>query len=239
MKTIFYKADERGYANHGWLKSHHTFSFANYFDENKINFGMLRVVNDDEVLGGGAFGLHPHRDMEIISIPLKGALLHSDNMGNTGIINKGDIQVMSAGTGIMHSEENASASEVVKFLQIWIIPNEVDVKPRYDQINFKENLIPNQFTQIVSPNPDDDGLWIHQDAWLHWGSFNDDVTITYDIKKSGNGIFIFVLEGSVNVEEIDLSKRDALGILEVDNIRLDIGKNSEILIIEVPTELSK
>ena len=236
MKTIFYKSDSRGYANHGWLKSYHTFSFANYYNPERMNFGVLRVINDDSVDGGMGFGRHPHRDMEIISIPLEGDLRHSDNMGNSGIIQKGDIQVMSAGTGIMHSEENGT-EHPVKFLQIWVIPNKTDVTPRYDQQNFEEKLIPNQFSQILSPIADDDGVWIHQDAWFNWGNFTEDKTVDYNIKKSGNGLYIFVLKGSAKVGGQLIDTRDALGIWDTENVKLEISKGSEILLMDVPMEL--
>ncbi len=161
MKTTLHKSDTRGFANHGWLKSHHTFSFANYHNPERMNFGVLRVLNDDTVESGMGFGTHPHRDMEIISIPLEGDLEHKDSMGTTAVIRKGEIQVMSAGTGVMHSEYNKNADELVKFLQIWVIPNKMGVQPRYDQISIKESAEPNDFQQILSPNADDEGVWIH------------------------------------------------------------------------------
>lgn len=236
MKTTFYKSDSRGYANHGWLKSHHTFSFANYHNPERMNFGVLRVINDDFVEGGMGFGKHPHRDMEIISIPLEGDLRHGDNMGNSGIIKKGDIQVMSAGTGIMHSEENGT-EQAVKFLQIWVIPNKADVTPRYDQQNFEEKLIPNQFLQILSPNADDDGVWIHQDAWFNWGNFTEDKTVDYNIKKPGNGLYIFVLKGSAKVGDQLIDTRDALGVWDTENVTIEVNKGAEILLMDVPMEL--
>lgn len=237
MKTIFYKSDERGYANHGWLKSHHTFSFANFYNPERMNFGVLRVINDDFVEGGMGFGKHPHRNMEIISIPLEGELRHGDNMGSSGIIKKGDIQVMSAGTGIMHSEENASDTQAVKFLQIWVIPNKTDVSPRYDEQNFESQLVPNQFLQILSPNADDDGVWIHQDAWFNWGRFTEDRTIDYQFKKEGNGLYIFVLNGSVKVGDQLVDTRDGLGIWGINQVKIEVAHNSEILLMEIPMEL--
>ncbi|MGL6039266.1 MAG: pirin family protein [Soonwooa sp.] len=237
MKTIFYKADSRGYADHGWLKSKHTFSFANYYNPERMNFGVLRVINDDFVEGGMGFGRHPHRDMEIISIPLEGKLKHGDNMGNVGIVEKGDIQVMSAGTGIMHSEENASDTEAVKFLQIWVIPNKEDVTPRYDQLNFEEKLVPNQLLQILSPNAHDDGIWIHQDAWFNWGKFTEDTKVDYKFRKEGNGLYIFLLEGGAIVDAQQLHRRDAIGIWNTNNAVLKFQKGTEVLLMEVPMDL--
>ncbi|WP_313215206.1 pirin family protein [Soonwooa sp.] len=237
MKTIFYKADSRGYADHGWLKSKHTFSFANYYNPERMNFGVLRVINDDFVEGGMGFGRHPHRDMEIISIPLEGKLKHGDNMGNVGIVEKGDIQVMSAGTGIMHSEENASDTEAVKFLQIWIIPNKQDVTPRYDQLNFEEKLVPNQLLQILSPNAHDDGVWIHQDAWFNWGKFTEDTNVAYKFRKEGNGLYILLLEGGAIVDAQHLHRRDAIGIWDTNNAELKFQKGTEVLLMEVPMDL--
>ena len=171
MKTVYHKADTRGFADHGWLKSHHTFSFANYYNPERISFGVLRVLNDDQVASGMGFGTHPHRDMEIISIPLEGDLEHKDSMGTTAVIRNGEIQVMSAGTGVQHSEYNKNKDGLVKFLQIWVIPNKMNVTPRYDQISIKENEKINDFQQILSPNPYDEGVWIHQNAWFNLAKF--------------------------------------------------------------------
>ncbi|SKC04773.1 hypothetical protein SAMN05660477_02664 [Soonwooa buanensis] len=237
MKTIFYKADSRGYADHGWLKSSHTFSFANYYNPERMNFGVLRVINDDFVEGGMGFGRHPHRDMEIISIPLEGKLKHGDNMGSVGVVEKGDIQVMSAGTGVMHSEENGSDTEAVKFLQIWVIPNKQDVTPRYDDLNFEEKLVPNQLLQILSPNADDDGVWIHQDAWFNWGKFTEDTTVDYKFHKEGNGLYVFVLEGGAIVDAQQLDRRDSIGIWDTNNVELKFQKGTEVLLMEVPMDL--
>ena len=172
MKTVLHTSDTRGYADHGWLKSYHTFSFANYHDPERMHFGVLRVLNDDEVAPGRGFGTHPHSNMEIVSIPLEGDLEHKDSMGNTTVINEGDIQVMSAGTGVHHSEFNKNKDRSVKFLQIWVIPNRKDVTPRYDQISIRDMQRNNTFYQILSPNKDDEGVWIHQDAWFHIGDFD-------------------------------------------------------------------
>ena len=182
MKTIYHAAGSRGFADHGWLKSNHTFSFANYYNRDRMHFGVLRVINDDFVDKGKGFGTHPHNDMEIISLPLEGELEHRDSMGNGSIIRQGDVQVMSAGTGITHSEFNARQDQPVKFLQIWVFPREKGVKPRYDQVRIADLAKPNDFQQIVSPNPDGDGVWIHQDAWFHLANFDKGVTKEYDVK---------------------------------------------------------
>ena len=171
MKTIIHKADSRGKADHGWLKSHHSFSFANYYNPERMNFGVLRVLNDDRLAAGMGFGAHPHANMEIISIPLEGDLEHKDSMGNTTVIKEGDVQVMSAGTGVQHSEYNHSKTEEVKFLQIWVIPNKQDVEPRYDQVSIRDIQKENEFYQIVSPNEGESGVWVHQDAWFYLGKF--------------------------------------------------------------------
>lgn len=235
MKTILYKANTRGHMNHGWLDTYHTFSFANYYDPNRINFGALRVINDDTVSGGEGFGTHPHDNMEIISIPLEGDLEHKDSMGNAGIIKSGDVQVMSAGTGVLHSEFNANSDRPVKFFQIWVFSNKKNVTPRYEQMtmNFLESK--NKFEQIVSPNSDNEGLWIHQDAWFNIASIDKEKTLNYKLHKSGNGVFAMVIEGSFKIGDQELYRRDGLGITEVDS--LDIIATSEdarILLMEVP-----
>lgn len=235
MKTTLHKSNSRGHANHGWLNSYHTFSFAGYHNLQRMNFGVLRVLNDDTVAGGMGFGAHPHSNMEIISIPLSGDLEHKDSTGRTAIIKNGDIQVMSAGTGITHSEKNASQKDEVKFLQIWVIPNKENVPPRYDQISLDPRNRKNHLEQILSPFPDDAGVWIHQDAWFHLGSFENDVKSTYKIKKVGNGIYAFVLKGSFKIEGQEINTRDGLGIWETDSFNLVALENdSEILLMEVP-----
>lgn len=239
MKTTVHKAENRGYQNHGWLVANHSFSFANYYDPEKMHFGVLRVLNDDFVAPGMGFGTHPHANMEIITIPLSGELHHKDSMGNFGAIQKGEIQVMSAGTGIQHSEFNGSTEKPVTLLQIWVIPNKMNVEPRYDQLKISENAVDNEFQQIVSPNPEDAGVWIHQDAWFHIGNFTENVNRTYQLKKSGNGVYVFVISGSVKIGDTVLNQRDALGIEETDKFNLEISENSEVLLIEVPMNLPK
>ena len=234
MKTIYHAADSRGDANHGWLKSKHTFSFANYHNPERMGFGALRVINDDFVIAGQGFGKHSHRDMEIISIPLSGKLGHGDNIGNNGIIETGEIQVMSAGTGITHSEMNADNHEAVSFLQIWVIPNKMNVEPRYQQIRMGELMKPNAFNQILSPNSDDAGVWIHQDAWFSMGDFDKGVTETYQLKNPNNGVYIFVISGKVVVNGNTLSTRDGLGVWDTKNFTMDVLDGAKVLLMEVP-----
>ena len=234
MKTIYHAADSRGDANHGWLKSKHTFSFANYHNPDRMGFGALRVINDDFVIGGQGFGKHSHRDMEIISIPLSGKLGHGDNIGNNGIIETGEIQVMSAGTGITHSEMNGDDKEEVKFLQIWVIPNKMNVEPRYQQVRMDDILKPNEFNQVLSPNADDAGVWIHQDAWFSMGDFDKGVTQTYQLKDPNNGVYIFVISGKVVVNGNTLDTRDGLGVWDTKNFTMDVIDDAKVLLMEVP-----
>ena len=234
MKTIYHAADSRGDANHGWLKSRHTFSFANYHNPERMGFGALRVINDDFVIGGQGFGKHSHRDMEIISIPLSGKLAHGDNIGNQGIIETGEIQVMSAGTGITHSEMNGDANEPVKFLQIWVIPDKMGVTPRYQQVRMDEHMQANEFNQVLSPNADDAGVWIHQNAWFHMGNFNKGVTQTYDLKDVNNGVYVLVLEGKVTINGNVLDTRDGLGISDTKSFTMDATEDARVLLMEVP-----
>lgn len=239
MNYTLHPASERGTANHGWLNSHHSFSFANYYNPQKMHFGVLRVLNDDTVAPGMGFGKHPHDNMEIVSIPLSGDLEHEDSMGNKAVIREGEIQAMSAGTGIFHSEYNASKTDEVKFLQIWIFPRKKDVAPRYDQIVLPDLTKVNTLHQVLSPNPDDAGIWIHQDAWFHMGSFESDHKSTYTIQKSGNGLYAFVLEGAFEIEGQRLGKRDAIGIWDTNSVNFhSLDKKSRLLLIEVPMHIS-
>ena len=237
MKTVYHKADTRGFADHGWLESHHTFSFANYYNPERMSFGVLRVLNDDQVASGMGFGTHPHRDMEIISIPLEGDLEHKDSMGTTEVIRNGEIQVMSAGTGVQHSEYNKNKDGLVKFLQIWVIPNKMNVTPRYDQISIKENEKINDFQQILSPNPYDEGVWIHQNAWFNLAKFEKGNAKGYKIHQPGNGVYVFVLKGSAKIGNQILGIRDGFGIWETDKFTLEALEDSEILLMEVPMVL--
>lgn len=233
--TVLHKSNTRGHANHGWLDSHHTFSFANYHNPDRMHFGVLRVLNDDRVDAGMGFGTHPHDNMEIISIPLEGDLEHKDSMGNTTVIKKGDIQAMSAGTGIFHSEYNKNSDRLTKFLQIWVYPNQKNVAPRYDQITLNTEDRHNKLQQILSPNADDAGVWIHQDAWFHLGTFDNGFQSEYQLKKAGNGIYAFVLKGDFTIGNIALNERDGLGIWDTNSIEITANSaDAEILLMEVP-----
>jgi redox-sensitive bicupin YhaK (pirin superfamily) len=232
--SVFHPANSRGDANHGWLQSKHTFSFANYYNPDRMHFGVLRVLNDDTVASGMGFGTHPHDNMEIISIPLEGDLEHKDSMGNTQVIKHGDIQVMSAGTGIYHSEYNRNKNNLVKFLQIWVFPNKRDVTPRYDQITLNQEDRHNRFQQILSPSADDEGVWIQQDAWFHLGKFEKNKTTNYTFKKESNGVYVFVLSGKLEVNGQLLNNRDGFGIWNSKSIEFKFNEDSEVLLIEVP-----
>lgn len=234
MQTIYHAADSRGNADHGWLKSRHTFSFANYYDPQRMGFGALRVINDDFVTAGQGFGKHSHRDMEIISIPLLGKLAHGDSIGNEGVIETGEIQVMSAGTGIIHSEMNGDNEEAVKFLQIWVMPNKMNVEPRYQQIRMDDLMQPNTFNQVLSPNADDAGVWIHQNAWFSMGNFDKGVTETYPLNDANNGVYIFVISGKVVVNGNTLDTRDGLGVWDTKKVTMDVEEDAKVLLMEVP-----
>ena len=236
MKTIYHKAESRGHANHGWLNTYHTFSFANYHDPARNHFGVLRVLNDDAIDGGTGFGMHPHDNMEIITIMLEGALEHKDSMGNIGVIKPGEIQVMSAGTGIYHSEYNHSKDAPAKLLQIWVFPNKRNVTPRYDQMTLELAERKNRWQKIVEPGPIDKGMWIQQDAWFHVGQFDKGEETHYKIQREGNGAYIFVIEGSVTVEGQQLNRRDGLGISETNLINMTATSDAEVLIIDLPMQ---
>ena len=235
MKTIVHKAATRGHANHGWLDSHHTFSFAGYNDPSRVHFGVLRVLNDDIVKGGMGFGQHPHDNMEIISIPLRGALEHGDNTGGHGVIRSGEVQIMSAGSGISHSEKNASKTEDVNFLQIWVFPKERNITPRYDQKEFKASDRLNKFQTIISPEKENGSpLWINQDAWFHLGNLKPGITTDYALRKKGNGVYAFVIEGEVTINGEKVSKRDGLGAWDTDKLSISANSDAEVLLMEVP-----
>jgi quercetin 2,3-dioxygenase len=235
MKTILHKADTRGHANHGWLDSYHTFSFAGYHDPERMHFGALRVINDDTVAGGMGFGTHPHDNMEIISIPTSGDLEHKDSMGNVQVIKQGDVQVMSAGTGIQHGEKNKNHDKPVTFFQIWVFPNKQNTKPRYDQKNFSETDKHNNLLNIVSPvDSKDGGVQIQQDAWFSLGKLDKDFTTTYELKKKTNGVYAFVIEGDITINGQQLNRRDGLGITEEDKLTIKADSNAELLLMEVP-----
>ncbi len=234
MRKIIHKSESRGHADHGWLKAKHSFSFGNWYDPEKINFGALRVLNDDIVAPGMGFGKHPHDNMEIITIPLHGSLKHEDSMGNGSTIEKGEVQVMSAGSGIYHSEQNGSTDQEVKLFQIWIFPNTKNVESRYDQIEYSFADMKNQFLQIVSPLKDDQGSWIHQEAWIHLSEMDAQTTLNYSFKNADNGVYLMVIEGEVMVENELLKDRDAIGISEVSQIEIKSNNSTRILLIEVP-----
>lgn len=234
MKSIFYPENERGKNDIGWLKANFSFSFASYYDPNKVNFGVLRVLNDDIITGGKGFGTHPHDNMEIITIPLEGGLEHKDSMGNTGVINAGEVQVMSAGTGVYHSEYNASATKDAKTLQIWLFPKERNIQPRYDQKSFKDSLKLNRLTTLISPVKSNDTLWLNQDATFSMGDFEAGQQVNYDIKTSGNGAYVFVIEGSVKINSTVLNKRDAMGVYDTSSFIIEPEVLSRFLIIDIP-----
>tara|TARA_B100000575_G_scaffold77755_1_gene60871 strand:+ start:450 stop:1163 length:714 start_codon:yes stop_codon:yes gene_type:complete len=234
MNKVFFSADTRGHADHGWLNANYSFSFGNYFNRDRMNFGALRVLNDDTISPGKGFGYHPHENMEIITIPLKGDLEHKDSMGNLGIINEGEIQVMSAGSGIFHSEFNKNSDKSINLLQLWVLPKRENVEPRYDQCSIQGLRKPDSFYMVLSPHPEDNVMWIHQDAWFHLGDFEKVTSIDYELKKKGNGVYIFVIEGNFNVSNQKLNKRDALGVWNTDIISFKAQPNSRVLLVEVP-----
>lgn len=237
MNTVLHKSETRGHANHGWLDANHSFSFANYHNPERMNFGVLRVLNDDRIAASKGFGTHPHDNMEIITIPLEGDLQHRDNMGNGTVIKHGDVQVMSAGTGITHSEFNANNDRDVKLLQIWLFPKLRNVTPRYDQISINQIAKENELYQILSPNSDDAGVWIHQDAWFHLGKFTKDTKTDYNIKRQGNGAYVFVIEGSIEIQDQELTSRDGFGIWNIDSFEMKAKSGSRVLIMDVPMSL--
>jgi redox-sensitive bicupin YhaK (pirin superfamily) len=234
MKTAFFSEKERGKANHGWLKAAHSFSFAGWYNPEKIHFGALRVLNDDWVAPGMGFSTHPHDNMEIITIPLEGSLRHKDSMGHTSIIHAGEVQVMSAGTGIQHSEFNPDHHQALRLFQIWIFPDKKNVEPRYDQITYDKEEINKRFVQVVSPDPNDEGTWIHQQAWVSITEMDAGDKRLYSLKKNGNGVYILVIDGSFEISEHTLNQRDAVGIWNTDQVEVTNKQKGNLLIIEVP-----
>jgi len=232
MKTVFHAANSRGHANHGWLDAHHSFSFASWYHPERIHFGMLRVLNDDIVAGGMGFGKHPHDNMEIITIPLSGALKHQDSMGFSEIIEAGEVQVMSAGTGIYHSEFNPNQNQAVNLFQIWIFPNRKQVEPRYAQRKYE--LQNGDFSTLVGPENSGVATWIHQDAWLSMGEFAADSQTSYTIQSTGNGVYLMVIEGEIQIGDQKLEKRDAIGISQTEKVEISCKQNTKMLVIEVP-----
>ena len=234
--TILHKANTRGHADHGWLNAYHSFSFASWYNPDRVQFGTLRVLNDDTVAAGMGFGEHGHDNMEIITIPLEGDLAHKDSMGNAETIKTGDVQVMSAGTGIRHSEFNPNNDLHTKLFQIWLFPRTQNVTPRYQQITLDKSLQKNDFAQILSPNADDDGVWIHQDAWFYLSDFDADFSKKLSLKKEGNGFYIMTIEGEITVNGEVLEKRDALGLWQTSELEIKATTDAKFLIMEIPME---
>lgn len=238
-KNVLHKANSRGKSENEWLVSEKTFSFGDYYDPERIQFGALRVLNDDTVEAGRGFGVHPHDNMEIISIPLQGSLEHEDSLGNKVTIKSGEIQVMSAGTGVVHSEFSKNEEGLVKFLQIWIYPNRRNVTPRYDQITLDKTKGKNKFQQILSPNPDDEGVWIYQDAWFYLGNFENNIETCYQTKKNGNGVYTFIIKGSAEIDGQKLEERDGFGVWDISGLTIKAtSENTEILLMEVPMKMN-
>lgn len=235
-KKVIHRAATRGHANHGWLDTRHTFSFANYYDPERIHFGMLRVLNDDIVAPGAGFGTHPHDNMEIVSIPLEGTLEHRDSMGNVAVIKEGDIQVMSAGTGIMHSEYNKNNDRLVKFLQIWVFPERQDIKPRYDQVTYDKEKMKNALLEIVSPcsQKASGGACINQQAWFFLADIDKGKEVEHRLKDKNDGVYVFVLKGEVEVNGNNLRARDGIGLWETNKVTVKAGTMASVLLIEVP-----
>ena len=234
MKYQLFKSESRGGGNHGWLNSKHSYSFANYYDPERIHFGALRVVNDDIITGGMGFGKHPHDNMEIITIPTKGGISHEDSMGTGSVIESGDVQVMSAGTGVFHSEMNAYENQEGHFFHFCIIPNKMNVEPRYQQISVREVAKQNELYQVLSPNPDDQGVWVYQDAWIFLGNYSEDKQETYNVQKEGNGVFFMVVDGEVEFDGKVISRRDVIEITDTNEVSFNVKAGSQLMLIEVP-----
>jgi len=234
MKKTLHRADSRGRASFGWLESYHSFSFGHYHDPERMHFGALRVLNDDRVAPGRGFDTHSHRNMEIISIPLRGDLEHQDSMGNTSVIRAGDVQVMSAGKGVAHSEYNKNADQEVAFLQIWIIPDRPNVEPRYDQITLDPEALRNRWHPVLGPRGKHQGLWIHQDAWFHLGDFESGQEAVYPLRDPNHGVYVFILEGSAEVAGEVLHRRDGLGVEGAPSLAFRMAEPSRVLLMEVP-----
>jgi len=234
MKTVVHRANTRGHANRDWLNSYHTFSFAGYYDPARVNFGALRVLNDDIVKGGAGFGQHPHDNMEIISIPLRGTLEHGDNTGGHGIIKSGEVQIMSAGSGIAHSEKNASKTDEVNFLQVWVFPKEKNIQPRYDQKLFPAEERINKFQTVVSPEKNSESLWINQNAWFSLSKLAKGFSIDYTVNKNSNGVYAFVIEGDVTINGQKLNQRDGFGVWDIEKLTILADSDAEVLLMEVP-----
>ncbi len=236
MKTVFHPSNSRGYAHHGWLEARHSFSFAGWFHPERIQFGALRVLNDDIIQGGMGFGTHPHDNMEIITIPIEGALEHKDSMGHTATISAGDIQVMSAGTGIHHSEFNKNSDQPINLLQLWIFPNQRQVEPRYQQLEIASLHQKNKCYQLLSPKADDAGVWIYQDAWIYMLDAAPKIDANYQMHKTNQGAYVFVISGTVKIGNQILEKRDALGVWDTQGFEIQTLSEAKVLIVEIPME---
>jgi len=234
MNSVIHRANTRGHANHGWLDTNHTFSFAHYYDPARVHFGALRVLNDDFVEGGMGFGTHPHDNMEIISIPLLGDLEHRDSMGNVAVIKQNDVQIMSAGTGIQHSEYNKNKDKKVNFLQIWVFPKANNIKPNYDQKNFDPAKRENKLQLIVSPEKESEGVWINQDTKFYLGNLKKGFQTNYSVSRKENGVYAFVIDGDVTINGQKLNKRDGFGIWDIDKFQITADSDSELLLMDVP-----
>ncbi|NEM98567.1 pirin family protein [Pontibacter burrus] len=233
-KKIIHRANTRGHAYHGWLDSHHTFSFAGYYNPERMNFGVLRVLNDDIVAPGMGFGAHPHDNMEIISIPISGELAHQDSSGNKKVIRTNDVQIMSAGSGLTHSEFNNSETDKVNFLQIWVFPKEHNIEPRYEQKTFNPEDRQNKLQVVVSPVKDAESIWINQDAWFTLGTLKSGFAEDYKLRKTGNGVYAFVIDGEVELDGEKLNKRDGIGIYDTESISIKASSDAELLLMEIP-----
>jgi quercetin 2,3-dioxygenase len=236
MKFEIHHSETRGHANHGWLNAYHSFSFASWYNKDRVNFGALRVLNDDTVAPSMGFSMHPHDNMEIITIPLQGQIKHQDSMGHSAVIEAGEIQVMSAGTGIYHSEINPNREVPLKLFQIWIFPNKRGVEPRYDQRKIDLDSVKNDWKQLVSPNENDEGSWIHQDAWISMGEFDENLTIKINSRSFKHGAYLLVVEGEIEFEGERLTNRDALAIEDFNNFEIKAISKSKLLLLEVPME---
>lgn len=235
MKTILHKANERGHASHGWLDSWHSFSFSEYYNPSKMQFGALRVLNDDYIQAGYGFPKHPHSNMEIVTIPLYGDLEHKDSTGRHAIIRQNDVQIMSAGRGIQHSEMNPNRDKEVNLLQIWVFPKQEDIEPRYQQKTFTPETRKNNLLTVVAPD-DEQAVWINQDAWFSLVTAGKGFTTDYTIRKQGNGVYVFVITGTVSVNGTQLEQRDALGVWDTNRFTLTAGTDAEVLLIDIPMQ---
>lgn len=236
MKKIVHLAADRGFADHGWLKAAHSFSFGQFYDPHKVHFGLLRVLNDDIVAPSMGFGTHGHDNMEIVTIPLRGSLAHKDSLGSEGTITPGEVQIMSAGSGIQHSEFNASSSEEVNLLQIWVFPKERNINPRYDQKQFDISKRENRFQLLVSPDEAEGAMWINQDAVFALGEFESGKDFSYTLKHPGNGAYVFVIEGAIELDKTILGRRDAAGVYDTSSVPFSVKEKAQVLVVEVPMQ---